>query len=97
MEDVKKVEDGSIEKTDDISIEKVSGGSIEGTGVGYRVFNSDTQETYGILKNYGDAVNLAKRNKVSALGTWGDSQGLKGRREWEDKKGYTSKIAGFDD
>lgn len=86
-----------VEKIQDCSVEKVSGGSLENLGdMGFRVFNSSTNETIGICKDYGDAVNLAKRHSVSGLGTWGNEWENECRKR-EDRQGRYSEIAGFGD
>ena len=64
----------NIEKLEDIAIEKVSGGSLENTEKGFRVFNSITGEDFGTYKDYNKAVKVAKKNKISAMGTWGDEE-----------------------
>ena len=64
----------NIEKLGDVATEKVSGGSLESTEEGVRVFNSITNEDFGTYKDYNEAVKVAKENKISAMGTWGDKE-----------------------
>ena len=60
---------------DGIQIEKVSGGSLESDGKGgFRVFNAITKEDFGTYKNYDEAVKVAKKHKISAMGTRGDKE-----------------------
>lgn len=62
-------------KLDNMQIEKVSGGSLEFDGKGgFRVFNAITKEDFGTYKNYDEAVKVAKKHKISAMGTWGDKE-----------------------
>ncbi len=86
-----------VKNMSECSVEKVSGGSLEDLGnMGVRVFDSNTNETIAICKDYGDAVHLAKRHNVSGLGTWGNEWENE-RREREDREHRHSKIAGFGD
>ncbi len=53
---------------------EASGGSLRHADGGFEVFDSSTGKSYGIFENYGDAVEVAKKNKISAMGTWGDDE-----------------------
>lgn len=63
----------NLEPLDDSKIAKLNGGSLEHSGDGFRVYNSVTGENFGTY-DYGKAVEVAKENKVSAMGTWGDNE-----------------------
>lgn len=57
------------------NLHMISGGSIrivEGDVGGYEVFDSSTGKSYGVFDNFRDAAAVAKKNKISAMGTWGD-------------------------
>ena len=86
--------DRKLEKMTEKDESNVTGGSLTHADGGFKLFNSANGEEYGV-HNYGRAVELAHKVGVSALGTWGDEQGLKERRENEDKNGITTPIAGF--
>lgn len=64
----------NIEKFGDVAIEKVTGGSLESTDKGFRVFNGITNEDFGTYQSYDKAVEVAKKHKISAMGTWGDKE-----------------------
>ena len=99
-----KINDKNTEKLDDIEIEKVSGGSLEHAKGGFRVFNSSSGKDFGTYKDYDEAVKVAKKHKISAMGTWGDDEipwGLAGTgftrkdvREKEDKTHEANKFLG---
>ena len=86
--------DKKLEKMTEKDESNVTGGSLTHADGGFKVFNSATGDEYGTY-DYGTAVRKAHDVGVSALGTWGDEQGLKKRREREDKAGVTTPIAGF--
>ena len=86
--------DRKLEKMTEKDKSNVPGGSLTPADGGFKLFNSANGEEYGV-HSYGRAVELAHKIGVSALGTWGDEQGLKNRREREDKNEITPPIAGF--
>lgn len=57
------------------NLDMISGGSIrevKGDVGRYEVFDSSTGKSYGVFDRYEDAAAVAKKNKISAMGTWGD-------------------------